>query len=298
MKVKKIKKMRKTKLFMNIDKIIFKLFLILCLNTLEEVFAVGLLPAAPAAPAAPVAPALVPCPHAANSPHFAATLDLSAPRNPAQILPLILPDRVTALAARAHAFSRFIEILPSATLIALATTIVLEPKAGYLYYHEDGKPLNIGLVMAIIRGVYYPGVDNVPFVGGESLRTHVEDRHLVSSAPATELKSFFNTDKIDTAMMYVRFVLNIIRPENYGAAVHLVRPYVNDADVANNPNVVYIQTIDSKRLSIKIYYNFGYDIGMYPLVLTDPTSYVPVTRLQIVLSKERGRWIFKTAFVE
>lgn len=157
-------------------------------------------------------------------------------------------------------------------------------------------------VIAVIRKTYY-NRENL-----DNLTTHVNDRHIGPSAKIPDPNtSRFNAENIHSTMHYIRFVLNLILPENID--LQIIRPYppnqANGLAPAFEDNIVYIKylkdAVNPDKCDITIYYQFSYHIGS-----ERANAHQQHRRLMIVLgdytkkSKAGGlkktNWHLKTAY--
>ncbi len=157
-------------------------------------------------------------------------------------------------------------------------------------------------LIAVIQNVYYNKIKL------ENLTKHVRNTHIGERAISGDAdKTRFHAKNVHAAMHYIRFVLNLILPEN--KIIKVVQLYPgNDKKTGRLPtlknNIVYIEhkpnyhhnKITAKR-DIIIHYQFPYMIGEGMLRIRQKME-----RLNIILSNYNNTshsivaWHFKSAY--
>lgn len=173
---------------------------------------------------------------------------------------------------------------------------------------ECKTKLNVGAslseIISVIRKVYY---------NQEKLRNftkHVRDGHIGPGLTTSEYtKTRFNAENIQATMHYIRFILNLILPENVVLDIvqkYPVRPAGAPPPVLND-NVVYIEyKTESFKRDIIIHYQFSYNIGRKrknPAL--SGASAIPMSRIRMILANYTENaagfevpadWHFKSAY--
>jgi hypothetical protein len=208
-----------------------------------------------------------------------ATTDISQ-RMVTQLAAILSPNATTARDAIMNSDSTVTEPDAQANFNDFQTMYAMSPAAANALAHPlifVPAPANPGLqkcntkhaamdtlenIVTVIRKAYY-NIENL-----RNLGTHVNDRHIGDTAtPPDPNASRFDAENIHAAMHYIRFVLNLILPENI--ALNIIRGYPPNKSNGLPPdledNIIYIKyQRDSEyptKSDITIYYKFSYGIG-------------------------------------